>query len=75
MCITHLAQVAASAHHHYRVNKYSENKDTSSAIEYLDAEQRVSELARMIGGVKLTQNTYSHAQEMLDTFSSNQSIS
>ena len=75
MCITHLAQVAASAHHHYRVNKTSENKDTSSAIEYLDSEQRVSELARMIGGVKLTDNAYSHAQEMLNIFSSNKQAS
>lgn len=67
MCITHLAQVAANAHHHYRVNKYSQDKDTASAIEYLEHEQRVTELARMIGGVKLTQNTFLHAQEMLET--------
>lgn len=67
MCITHLAQVAANAHHHYRVNKYSQDKDTASVIEYLDQEQRVTELARMIGGVKLTENTYLHAQEMLET--------
>jgi len=75
MCITHLAQVAASAHHHYRVNKTAESKDTSSAIEYLDSQQRVSELARMIGGVKLTENAYSHAQEMLNIFSSNEPAS
>lgn len=75
MCITHLAQVAASAHHHYRVNKTSEKQDTSSAIEYLDSQQRVSELARMIGGVKLTENAYSHAQEMLNIFSSTKQAS
>ena len=67
MCITHLAQVAANAHHHYRVNKYSEDEDTASAIEYLEHEHRVTELARMIGGVKLTENTFLHAQEMLET--------
>ena len=66
MCITHLAQVAANAHHHYRVNKYSEDMDTSSAIEYLSRPDRITEIARMLGGVTLTENTYLHAQEMLE---------
>lgn len=66
MCITHLAQVAANAHHHYRVNKQSEQSDTASAIEYLSQADRITEIARMIGGVKLTENTYLHAQEMLE---------
>lgn len=66
MCITHLAQVAANAHHHYRVNKYSEDSDTSSAIEYLSRSDRITEIARMLGGVKLTENTFLHAQEMLE---------
>ena len=66
MCITHLAQVAANAHHHYRVNKYSDSSDTVSAIDYLDRSERITELARMLGGVKLTENTFLHAQEMLE---------
>ncbi len=66
MCITHLAQVAANAHHHYRVNKQSEQSDTASAIEYLSQADRITEIARMIGGVTLTENTYLHAQEMLE---------
>ena len=66
MCITHLAQVAANAHHHYRVNKYSEESDTSSAIEYLSRSDRITEIARMLGGVTLTENTFLHAQEMLE---------
>ncbi len=66
MCITHLAQVAANAHHHYRVNKQSEQSDTASAIEYLDQAERITEIARMIGGVTLTENTFLHAQEMLE---------
>ena len=66
MCITHLAQVAANAHHHYRVNKQSQTSDTASAIEYLDRSDRITEIARMIGGVTLTENTYLHAQEMLE---------
>ena len=66
MCITHLAQVAANAHHHYRVNKHSENNDTVSAIEYLNQADRISEIARMLGGLTLTENTYLHAREMLE---------
>ncbi len=66
MCITHLAQVAANAHHHYRVNKYSDTSDTVSAVDYLDRSERISEIARMLGGVKLTENTFLHAQEMLE---------
>ncbi len=66
MCITHLAQVAANAHHHYRVNKHSEQSDTVSAIEYLNQADRITEIARMIGGVTLTENTFLHAQEMLE---------
>jgi DNA repair protein RecN (Recombination protein N) len=66
ICITHLAQVAANAHHHYRVNKQSEQSDTASAIEYLNQADRITEIARMIGGVKLTENTFSHAKEMLE---------
>ena len=67
MCITHLAQVAAHAHHHYRVNKHIDSDDTASAIDYLDRSERITEIARMLGGVTLTENTFLHAQEMLET--------
>ena len=66
LCITHLAQVAAKAHHHYRVNKQSATQETASAIEYLDSSARITEIARMLGGVKLTENTFLHAREMLE---------
>ncbi len=66
ICITHLAQVAAKAHHHYRVNKYIETTDTETAIDYLDRSERITELARMLGGITLTENTFLHAQEMLE---------
>ena len=65
--VTHLAQVAAKADHHYRVNKLTDNKDTASAIDYLDRQDRVTELARMLGGLNLTEKTLSHAEEMLDS--------
>lgn len=67
MCITHLAQVAAHAHHHYRVNKHIDTDDTVSAIDHLDRSERITEIARMLGGVTLTENTFLHAQEMLET--------
>ena len=66
ICITHLPQVAANAHHHYRVNKHSEDNDTVSAIENLQQDERINEIARMLGGVTLTENTYLHAREMLE---------
>ena len=66
ICITHLAQVAANGHHHYRVNKHSEDNDTVSAIENLEHGERINEIARMLGGVTLTENAFLHAKEMLD---------
>jgi DNA repair protein RecN (Recombination protein N) len=65
--VTHLAQVAAKADHHYRVNKLADDKDTASAIDYLERQDRVTELARMLGGLNLTEKTLSHAEEMLDS--------
>ena len=65
--VTHLAQVAAKADHHYRVNKLTDDKDTASAIDYLERQQRITELARMLGGLNLTEKTLSHAEEMLDS--------
>ncbi len=67
LCVTHLAQVAANAHHHYRVNKQADQTTTASAIDYLDRSERISEVARMLGGVTLTENTFLHAREMLET--------
>ena len=65
--VTHLAQVAAKADHHYRVNKLADDKDTASAIDYLERQDRVTELARMLGGLNLTEKTLSHAEEMLNS--------
>ena len=66
LCITHLPQVAANAHHHYRVNKHSEDNDTVSAIENLQQGERINEIARMLGGITLTENAFLHAREMLE---------
>ena len=64
MCVTHLPQVAAQAHQHLFVSKFSENQSTFSRIEKLDDSGRIHEVARMLGGVDLTDQTLAHAQEM-----------
>ncbi len=64
LCITHLAQVAAQGSHHYCVQKRS-RPEISVAIDALDGETRVAELARMIGGISITEQTLAHAEDML----------
>ena len=65
LCVTHLPQVAAAADHQWQVNKVVENGVTLSRIAVLDGGQRIEEIARMLGGVKLTETTRKHAAEML----------
>jgi len=65
MCVTHLPQVAAQAHHHLYVEKNNKSDITSSQVRLLQQEERVEEIARMLGGVTMTANTLAHAQEML----------
>jgi DNA repair protein RecN (Recombination protein N) len=65
MCVTHLPQVAASADQQWQVTKSASNGKVLSHVTVLDAKQRVEEIARMLGGVKLTETTRKHAAEML----------
>jgi len=65
MCITHLPQVAASADQQWQVTKSTANGKVLSKVTVLDQEQRVEEIARMLGGVKITETTRRHAAEML----------
>ena len=65
LCVTHLPQVAAAADHQWQVSKAVEEGVTLSRIAVLDGEQRVEEIARMLGGVKITETTRKHAAEML----------
>ena len=65
LCITHLPQVAAQAHQHLRVSKQADEARTATAVERLPAGARVDEIARMLGGVKITERTRAHAAEML----------
>lgn len=69
ICVTHLAQVAALGNHHLQVSKQSDAATTISQINYLNKQQRVKELARMMGGIEITQQTLSHAEEMLSKVS------
>lgn len=66
LCVTHLPQVAAQAHQHLFVSKFSVKDATFSRVEKLETSQRVSEVARMLGGVDLTEQTLAHAREMFD---------
>lgn len=65
LCVTHLAQVAAQCHQHLFVSKFTESDATYSRIENLDNSGRISEVARMLGGVDMTEHTIAHAREML----------
>jgi DNA repair protein RecN (Recombination protein N) len=65
MCITHLAQVAASAAHQWQVTKQATGAGVRSEVRELDRVQRVEEIARMLGGVKITETTRRHAAELL----------
>ena len=64
ICITHQAQVAAQGHQHYFIKKSTSKKTTQTSINLLNAEECIIELARMIGGVKITDTTMNHAKEM-----------
>ena len=63
--ITHLPQVAAQSDNHFRVSKKLTEDQTSSDIKLLSKEERVTEIARMLGGVEITQTTIEHAKEIL----------
>jgi DNA repair protein RecN (Recombination protein N) len=65
LVITHLPQVAALGQHHLRVSKSLVNEQTLSNIEQLDDAQRIEEIARMLGGLEITDTTRKHATEML----------
>ncbi|GGC08801.1 DNA repair protein RecN [Oxalicibacterium flavum] len=65
LCVTHLPQVASQANRHFEVSKRNSDGKTVSTIAALDAEARVEEIARMLGGLEITATTRSHARELL----------
>ena len=64
ICITHLPQIAAMADAHYLIEKSVENKTTVSKIKCLSGEESIDELARMLGGVEITEKVRESAREM-----------
>ncbi len=65
LCVTHLPQVAAMADNQWQVSKAIQEGVTLSHIDVLSGEQRIEEIARMLGGVVITETTRRHAAEML----------
>jgi len=65
LCVTHQPQVAALGHTHLHVSKTSTKNSTKTTIVTLENEQRTDEIARMLGGINITEQTISHAREML----------
>jgi DNA repair protein RecN (Recombination protein N) len=65
LAVTHLPQVAACADHHLLVSKAAAKGQVSSQVRVVNGEERVSEIARMLGGEKLSATTLAHAREML----------
>jgi len=65
LCVTHLPQVASLASQHFRISKVSDGEVTRTGVNELSREERIEEIARMLGGVEITQKTIEHAAEML----------
>lgn len=65
LCITHLPQVAALAHHHLQMRKQARGNNTATTIAPLNGAERHEEIARMLGGVEITEQTRAHAKEMI----------
>jgi DNA repair protein RecN (Recombination protein N) len=67
ICITHLPQIAKFGDHHFSISKHVSNGRTKTFIKRLNEEERVQEIARMLGGEKITKAIMDHAREMLDS--------
>jgi len=66
ICITHLPQIAKFGNHHFTISKHISEGRTRTIIKALNKKERVQEIARMLGGEKITRTTLDHAHEMLD---------
>lgn len=64
LCITHLAQIASMADQHYLIEKQVEQGKTVTSVQELNREESIQELARILGGVKITESTIESAREM-----------
>jgi DNA repair protein RecN (Recombination protein N) len=75
LCITHLAQVAALGDQHLQVSKTSTGESISTSVRALTGRERIDEIARMIGGIKISKKTLAHAQDMLARATGNDRVS
>ncbi|KXJ57805.1 DNA repair protein RecN [Neptuniibacter pectenicola] len=66
LCVTHQPQVASQGHQHLFVSKRSDKQQTHTQIDQLTEERRIEEIARMLGGISITERSIEHAREMLD---------
>ncbi len=69
LCVTHLPQIVAFADRHFHVAKYEVEGRTETAVRTLGARERREEVARMLGGVKITKSARAHAEAMLEAAS------
>ena len=67
ICVTHLAQVASKGHQHLQVSKTASKTSAESTLVTLDGDAKVEEIARMLGGAKVTEQSLAHAREILGT--------
>jgi len=66
-CVTHLAQVASCGHHHFRVVKNTKEGETFTHVADLDKQERVDEIARMLAGMEVTNESRANAAQMLES--------
>ena len=66
LCVTHLPQVASQGHQHLFVSKHKEANQTKTQINSLNKKERINEVARMLGGIDLSDKTIAHAKEMVE---------
>ncbi|WDE96738.1 DNA repair protein RecN [Lentisphaera profundi] len=74
-CVTHLPQVAAAGHHHFRVEKHEVNKRSISSISSLNTDEKTQEIGRMLGGKSSGSLVFEHAKELQASFQKENSIS
>ena len=66
LCVTHSAQICSAADSHYLVSKHTENERTTTSVRILDESSRVSETARIIAGIDITESALKAAKELID---------
>ncbi|MEG2199781.1 MAG: DNA repair protein RecN [Anaerovorax sp.] len=66
ICITHLPQIAAYGHHHYQIQKHTDDASTHTDIALLSPKEKIQEIARLLGGMTITETTLKSAKELIE---------